>query len=663
MPWFREVRIATLSLVITTARRPALPSTPLRALRPAAPIGWLRPSLPGSGLPAPESRTRRWAIRGIAVTALLVTVVYLVWRATSTLDASSPWLSIALLVLEIHAALGLGLFTFSLWDVDRRPAVNPVTTTTARIAVLIPTYNEGTEVLTPTIAAAVAIRLPHETWVLDDGNRAEVGALAAKLGARYLTRPTHEHAKAGNLNHALEQIDAEFVAILDADHVAEPDFLVHTLGYFEDRAVALVQTPQEFYNTDSFEHETGGSAGDRFHEQTLFYRVLQAGKNRWGGAFWCGTGAVVRIAALRDVGGVATDTITEDIHTTIRLHRRGWRTVYHNEVLARGLAASDADTYQLQRHRWGTGAMQVLRVENPMFVPGLSLGQRLSYATTLLGWFDAWRSLGYHLLPAAVVMTGAVPIRAEPTLFVGAFTVTFVLQQLAMRVLSRGCHRPVLSVLFELVRMAPNLLATISLVRGKRATFRVTPKGRTGRARQVVQESRLLRGLALLSLAAAAWFGLTLLGLTPTRYVIPWAAYGAFGWLVVNVLLLVAAIRRVRSHRYAAERRASYRFTTTLAGRLDGGRVSITDVSLTGARVVAGSAVAGQPARLVIQFPSAEVAMDAIVRSVTPKGEAAIVGLEYLPDQDVARARLALGLFEIDLASASLQPVGALVAA
>jgi cellulose synthase (UDP-forming) len=105
------------------------------------------------------------------------------------------------------------------------------------------------------------------------------------------------------------------VAVLDADHVAEPTFLTRTLGYFTDPKVAVVQTPQEFYNVESFEHEPGSGAttaigldGDqsqRFHEQALFYRVLQPGKNRWGAAFWCGTGAVVRVAALRDVGLVA----------------------------------------------------------------------------------------------------------------------------------------------------------------------------------------------------------------------------------------------------------------------------------------------------------------------------------------------------------------------
>src|SRR3954468_16225212 len=506
-------------------------------------IGLFRPHTPPSAVPTPESRGRRRLVRAIALLALAVTGAYLVWRATATLDPSVPCLSLALVALEVDAALGLVLFTFSLWDVDRRPQPAASAEIPGRIAVLIPTYNEPPEILLPTIAAAIAMRLPHETWVLDDGARPEIARLATELGARYLARPTHEHAKAGNLNHALGIVDADFIAVLDADHVASPDFLAHTLGYFADSTVALVQTPQDFYNRASFEHAATGSEQDAFHEQTLFYRIIQPGKNRWNAAFWCGTGAVVRVAALREIGGVATDTITEDIHTTIRFHRRGWRTVYHNEVLARGLAASDAETYQLQRHRWGTGAMQVLRTENPLFVPGLTLGQRLSYAATLLGWFDAWRSLGYLLLPIVIVTTGAIPIRADALTFAIAFGTTFLLQQLALRVLSRGRHRSVLAVVFELVRMTPNLLATLTLLSNKRAAFRVTPKGRHAGDRHRTRVPRLLRALAFMSFLGAAWFALTLLGDTPTHYVVPWAAYAAFGWLVVNVFLLILAIR------------------------------------------------------------------------------------------------------------------------
>ena len=109
--------------------------------------------------------------------------------------------------------------------------------------------------------------------------------------------------------------------------------------------------------------------------------------------------------ALLDVGGVATGTVTEDIHTSIRLHRRGWKIVAHNEVLAVGLATADLNQYVLQRRRWARGAIQVMRAEHPLTGPGLTLPQRLAYASTLFGWFDVWRSLGYVLLPMVVLAT------------------------------------------------------------------------------------------------------------------------------------------------------------------------------------------------------------------------------------------------------------------
>ncbi|MDQ3344889.1 MAG: glycosyltransferase, partial [Chloroflexota bacterium] len=253
-------------------------------------------------LPPPDSLTRLVAMRVVAVAALIVSAAYLGWRATATLNIDAWYLSLPMYVFEVHAAIGLGLFTFSLWDVDVRPRRRELGRVPT-IAVLIPTYNEGPEILVPTIAAAVALEPAHETWVLDDGERPEIAELAAALGARYLARTTHEHAKAGNLNHALGVVDTEILAVLDADHVAAPEFLRATLGYFADPQVALVQTPQDFYNVTSFEHGSGVAYGEPFHEQTLFYRLLQPGKNRWSAAFWCGTNALVRTEALRSIGG------------------------------------------------------------------------------------------------------------------------------------------------------------------------------------------------------------------------------------------------------------------------------------------------------------------------------------------------------------------------
>jgi cellulose synthase/poly-beta-1,6-N-acetylglucosamine synthase-like glycosyltransferase len=616
------------------------------------------PVFPCGDLPAPEPTVRKLLIRGVALLALVVSLAYLTWRTLYTVDLGGWWVSVSLLALEIHAVFSLGMFTFSLWDITSQQPARRVQATTARIAVLVPTYNEPTEVLLPAIAAAVALRPEHETWVLDDGNRPQIRHLATQLGAHYLARTQHTHGKAGNLNHALDRIDADFVAILDADHIATPSLLTNTLGYFDDPHVALVQTPQEFYNFDSFEHARSGLAAglledrDRYHEQALFYRRIQPGKNRWGAAFWCGTGAVVRVAALREIGGIATETITEDIHTTIRLHRQGWKTVYHNEVLARGLAADTAEQYQLQRFRWGTGAMQVLRVENPLIVPGLRLAQRLAYGSTLLGWFEAWRSLGYLLLPILVLFTGAVPIRAHPVAFGLAFGVTFTLQQIALRLLSRGCHPWLLPIVFDLVRMTPNLLATLALARIRQLKFRVTPKGRSDDQRRRTKASPVLTATALLSVGAAIWFILTVAGLTPLHYDVPWVAYGAASWLTLDLAFIAAAVARIRSMRYGAQRRSSVRFATALNGTLDGIKCNMHNLSLTGALVsippsaeVERHFTDAQNRVLTIDLDCGALEFNVVVTSHRRAPDGPLMyALHVVPGQELEQARLTLAL-------------------
>jgi cellulose synthase (UDP-forming) len=585
------------------------------------------------GAPPDSPRIRDLVTRAVAVLALTATAVYLIWRAVATIDLAVWWLSIPLYVLELHAAVGLGLYTFSLWDVHAGPRARPVRESPLRVAVLIPTWNEPPEVLAPTIAAAVALQPAHETWVLDDGDRPQIARLAGDLGARYLRRTDRSHAKAGNLNHALEVIDADIIAVLDADHVARPHFLVNTLGYFDDPRVALVQTPQDFYNLESFEHSRT-AARDGFNEQSLFYRAILAGKNRWQAAFWCGTNALVRVSALKEVGGVATETVTEDIHTTIRLHAKGWRTVYHNEVLARGLAAAGAGQYLLQRHRWGTGAMQVLQADNPLTTPGLTMPQRLAYAFTLLGWFEAWRSLGYLLMPVGVLLTGVVPIHAPLGTFAVAFTVTFTLQQLALWLLGRGWQRPWLAILFDLVRLPSNLAATMTLFGRRTTQFKVTPKGRTGERPRRTPAPRILSAVVVVSGITTVWFVATIAGRTPLHYGVRAVAFAAAGWLAFNLALVAAAIARIRAIRYGAERRASVRFPVSLPAQLDGVTCTATDLSLTGAQVSAPSPLPGEPSTLVLEAPGRAVALRCAVRARIdhPHGNQT-VAVEFQPGQ------------------------------
>lgn len=630
---------------------------PAPAISPA-PAPALPPAFRDGRRPAAESARRVMAVRTVAVAALVVTALYLTWRvAAGTVNLEAWWVAVPLFVTEVHNAFGLLLYTIALWEVDggpTHPRAAPVASPGLRIAVLIPTYNEPVEVLLPTVAASMALRPAHETWVLDDGRRPDVRAMAERLGARYLTRPDNAHAKAGNLNHALTVVDADVLAILDADHVPTADFLLATLPYFADPAIAFVQTPQDFYNLDSFEHQRR-SDGRVFNEEAVFYRVIAPAKNRWQAPFWCGTCAVIRTAALRSVGGVATDSVTEDIHTTIRMFRAGWKGAYHNEVLARGLAPDDASSYLLQRNRWALGAMQVLRVENPLFGPGLVPAQRLAFATTLFGWFDSWRTFAYMVIPLAVVATGAVPILAPGIVFAPFFLATLAIQFVALRLLARGHYPPFLSVLFEVLRMPAILPATLAILAPRRnLRFRVTPKGRQGDDRARVPVPRLHVALALASAAGMAWFAASLAGLTPLRYEIPWAAIGAAFFMAINLGLLLAAIGRIRSSRFAGNRRASVRLPVALPATLDGRGVELLDLSLTGARVagmpnslpVAG-ALAPTGADLRFDLHGGQFHLRVAPRRRTEQADGRVaLGLEFAPDQDAAISRLAIAVFQ-----------------
>ena len=625
-----------------------------------SPVRW--PDVEDQELLRPDSPARRTAVRCISVLAVLVAGGYLIWRTLATVPDASWWLAWPLLVLEAHSLLTFLLYVHVLWEPGSMPPPPRAGAARQSVTVLIPTYNEPAEVLLPTVAAAAALEQAQEVWVLDDGRRPWVRQMAKSLGVRYRTRGDNAHAKAGNINAALADVTTDLVAVLDADHVVRADFLANVLGYFADPAVALVQTPQSFYNTDSFEHVH--SRNRHYCEQDLFYRLLAEARNKWGAAFWCGTNSVVRVSALREVGGVATETVTEDIHTSVRLHRGGWRTVYHNEVLARGLAASNSEQYLSQRLRWGTGAMQLLRVENPLTVAGLTWHQRLSYASTVLGWFDSWRTLGFIVLPMATVLTGGLPAMAPVVPFLTMFLLCWGVQRLAMQLLARGRAPLWQSTVFEFVRMPAAIKATLALVSGKHHPFTVTEKGRTGDVRRNMPMPGLLVGLLLGSAVSALWYVATLLHLTPVAYTVPWVAHASALWMLVNALLLFGALRRIRSTKFGSERRAAVRFPVAGWARVDGVTAEVDDLSITGAALVMprpltpGAQVELELTPLLDHPVRAQVCSSRAV----PHGH--LVGLEFTDMAAAVRGRLVLDLFQTGSApalgkSAEVDQIGA----
>ena len=310
--------------------------------------------------------------------------------------------------------------------------VSPQRRSVLTIDVLIPTFGEPLSVLRETVAAAVAMDLPHRTIVLDDADRAEVERLAGDLGAEYIARPDHENAKAGNLNYALGVTSGDLVLVLDADHVAQQDFLARVIGYFEDANVAIVQTPQAYRNVS--ESPVARLAHD---QQMIFYGPVLRGRNGSNSVFACGTNCVVRRTALDQVGGFDESSVVEDFSTSMHIHRRGWRSVYYPYVIAEGLGPTNLAAYSRQQYRWARGSLEALIRLEP-FRRGFSRSQRFQYLCCTLHYLTGLATVVYVVLPPLYFVTGIGALSPHANNFVLVYGAYFSLVLATLVVACRG---------------------------------------------------------------------------------------------------------------------------------------------------------------------------------------------------------------------------------
>jgi cellulose synthase (UDP-forming) len=412
--------------------------------------------------------------RGLSCALALVAMTwgagYLTWRIGWTGTGANPVTFTLLLVTELYGFWALGTLTWFSWK--RRPVTRPPILSAPTVDVYVCTYDEPEEVVLATLAGCRALRYPHTTYLLDDGRRENMRELAELTGAHYLTRPDNSHAKAGNINAALPRTEGDLVLMLDADHVPMPDALDALVGYFEDERVGLVQSPHDFSNQDSVQHYAVGR-----HEQSLFFHVICPGKDRHGAAFWCGSAAVVRRDALLGIGGVATETIAEDFHTTIRLQRHGWTSRYHDEVLVQGLAPHDLDGYLLQRDRWSRGNLAVFTLrESPLRARELRPLQRLSYFASLAAYLAPPMRLLLLVTVALVLWTGWLPMRIDLLGLLLLWLPALALNLGAGAALARGYMRLAETSHYELMTMGIYARALRCAIVPAKTAFKVTPK-------------------------------------------------------------------------------------------------------------------------------------------------------------------------------------------
>ena len=305
------------------------------------------------------------------------------------------------------------------------------------VDVFITTYGEPLEAIRKTVSAALLMRGAHHTWVLDDGRSPEVRALANELGARYIQRLSNNGAKAGNVNHALSIAHGDYFAIFDADFVPNPEFLIETMPFFSNEYVAFVQTPQSYGNLHNVISRGAG------YMQSMFYRFIQPGRNRFNAAFCVGTNVIFRRAAIDDVGGMYTHSKSEDVWTSLILHERGWRTIFIPETLAVGDAPDTVEAFAKQQLRWATGGFEILLTHNPLSRKRrLTLDQRLQYLVTAAFYLTGICPLLLLLVPPLGIYFDLRPMNLTTTLLTWIlFYAGFYVMQIVLAFYTMGSFR------------------------------------------------------------------------------------------------------------------------------------------------------------------------------------------------------------------------------
>jgi len=516
---------------------------------------------------------RRLLTQGVSVTALLVYAGYLVYRAIYTINYDALTFSLLVYAAELHGFFSLFFYFHQVWNLRGRRVVAP--RDGVKVDVFITTYNEDVDLLRQTLRAAVAMRYPHRTFVLDDGRRPAVRGLAEELGCEYLARTDNAHAKAGNWNNAFRQTDAELIATFDADHVPRPEFLERTLGFFRDPKVALVQVPQQYHNLDSVQHSVSWKEKRMYGEQDAFFNLMMPGKDHWNSAFFCGTGAVLRRAALEPHGGILTGTITEDLHTSVVLHSEAWKSVYLNELLVTGLAPVDLKSFEVQRLRWAEGNLKVAGFVNPLTTPGLTVAQRISYVASLFHWTIGVPKLIYYLAPPWMLFSGTFPIANFGATFLLVYLTFLITLVGSYIVVSRGRGRLLMDELFNMVSFFTLVRAMkrVAFGRGKPAKFEVTAKKGNGmRDAGPVLPHFLLLGFSIM---AIAWSLMGIgFGISDDRF----GAGMAIFWTLYNMALMLAVLRIGTR---PAEKRGGCRFHVNFAVERPGADGNAASIGVT----------------------------------------------------------------------------------
>ncbi len=349
-------------------------------------------------------------------------------------------------------------------------------------SVFIACYNESADVLEETVIKIKQMcRIGNGVpYILDDSTdknkAAAIKQLCEKYRVIYIHRENRRGYKAGALNDVIKTIDTKYFAVFDADQHPLPEFLNETLPVIDDDdSIALVQVPQKYENNNT---NVAKGANDI---QQVFYNFITEGKSLEDSMFSCGSNVVYRTKAILSVGGFDESNVTEDLATSIKLHKKGYRTVYYSRPLASGEAPQTLNSYFIQQSRWAQGSLGIFfKVIKLLFKRrALTVRQKLGYLVTTSWYFVGLVNIMMLIFPLLFIFFNVVSIITPSFyIFIFAFYILFEFVAFAITIVSiQKSIVPLLrNVSLTFISSPIFVKSAFYALIGKRTSFKVTPK-------------------------------------------------------------------------------------------------------------------------------------------------------------------------------------------
>lgn len=328
------------------------------------------------------------------------------------------------------------------------------------------------------------------------------------------------------------------------------NFLLETIPYFvdvelknrdkepdEQLHLGLLQTPQAFYDPDVFQHALY-SENRVPNEQDFFYRTIEPGKASSNSVIYGGSNTVLSRAALEDIGGFFTESITEDFATGLLIESAGYLSLATPEPLASGQTPHTYAEHIQQRTRWGRGVIATVRQLKIWRRKNMSLAQKLSYWSSFIYWYSPIKNLVYMVSPLLFATFG-LPVFACNWLELLVFWFPmFILQDIVLRLVSRGAISRKWSGIYETSVMPHLLIPVIKETFGmSMTTFKVTDKSRAGTKR--FRDTRFMRPFIVLAVLSIVGIVRVILMLSPLHVM---TFVCLLFWLIRNLYLLIMCI-------------------------------------------------------------------------------------------------------------------------